>query len=104
MTREKRVIEGIGGAGAPRPIHSEVPAASGDRGGAEAVAARRPPDVQAPANSNLARIARDLAAAPPVDAGKVERLRGAIVRGDYQPDPQAIAKAMLALEPIARPG
>ena len=48
--------------------------------------------------SGTAVAARGLAASPPVDAGKVERLRAAIADGSYTPDPAAIAAKMIALD------
>ncbi len=69
--------------------------------GATAGTGGTPPGVLQPgADSSLSRIAAELAASPPVDSGKVERLRMAIADGSYKPDPMAIAGAMLALETV----
>ena len=50
------------------------------------------------AGASLSRLARDLAASPPVDAGKVARLKTAIAAGLYTIDADAIAARMIALE------
>jgi negative regulator of flagellin synthesis FlgM len=43
-------------------------------------------------------VVRDLAASPPVDAGRVAALRAAIASGSFRIDPDAIAGAMLKLD------
>lgn len=105
--KEDEVIEGIGRSQPPRAVSTgtEATRTSGadaaprmatvgnDRVGRDSVGRDR----AAPA-SGLSGIAADLAAKPPVDAAKIERLRAAIVGGDYRPDPHAIAAAMIALE------
>ncbi len=99
---EDRVIDGVNRYGGPLSVAADAADAAGRTGPApragSAPAARAAAMPQAPAPSNLARIARDLAAAPPVDSAKVERLRAAIISGDYRPDPAKIAERMVALE------
>lgn len=93
---EDDVIDGVArGAG---PIAAGVSAAEAKNMGQPAGGVSAAGAVQRPADAGLAGIARELAAAPPVDSAKVERLRDAIVAGEYRPDPEAIAAAMLALE------
>ena len=41
-------------------------------------------------------VVRDMASAPPVDAGRVAALKSAITSGQYKPEPARIADAMLA--------
>ena len=102
MSEEDSVIDGVGRAQAPRPV-ANVGEAAGRT--AAAVPAGRGVDTpvagaaaQAPAITNLARIAGDLAASPPVDAARVDALRTAIASGSYRPDPARIAEKMMALE------
>ncbi|MBC7521333.1 MAG: flagellar biosynthesis anti-sigma factor FlgM [Sandarakinorhabdus sp.] len=96
------MIDGMGRAQAPRPVANFGETAC--RTGA-AVPAGRVADTpaagaaaQGPAISNLARIAGELAASPPVDAARVDALRTAIASGSYRPDPMRIAEKMMALE------
>ena len=99
--KEDIVIEGIGRGQPPRAVSARpdsVPTAAetARTGGSDAVSGvtsgRQQPV------SGLSGIAADLAAKPPVDAAKVERLRAGIISGDYRVDPDAIAAAMIALE------
>lgn len=98
------MIDGVGRAGAPRPVAAAGEAVmrsavrAGDAAGVGAASAAGVASAQAPAVSNLGRIAKDLAASPPVDAAKVEILRNAIASGAYRPDPAKIAERMMALE------
>lgn len=101
MSEEDSVIDGVGRAPPPRAVAATgdaavkpavKPAGTGRAGEAASVAA------QAPAVSNLGRIAKELAASPPVDAARVEALRTAIASGNYKPDADRIAAAMIALE------
>ncbi len=48
--------------------------------------------------STLAATVRDLAAAPPVDTAKVDRVRSALALGTYAIDPAKIADRMIALD------
>lgn len=48
--------------------------------------------------SATAAAAKDMAAAPPVDGGKVASLKAAIADGRYAVDPLAIAGKMIALD------
>jgi negative regulator of flagellin synthesis FlgM len=99
MIEEDGMIDGIGRAGAPRPVAAAAEAILRGAGRAgEALPAAASGAAQAPATSNLARIAKDLAASPPVDTAKVETLRNAIASGAYRPDPAKIAERMMALE------
>ena len=98
MSEEDSVIDGIGRAQAPRAV-----AAAGDTAAARTAGAARAGDAvalaaQGPAVSNMARIASELAASPPVDIARVAALRTAIASGEYKPDPERIAAAMIALE------
>ncbi|MFZ4687930.1 MAG: flagellar biosynthesis anti-sigma factor FlgM [Polymorphobacter sp.] len=88
------MIDGVGRT-PPARAAAQATGGAGVRGAAEAASVAA---AQAPASSSLTRIARDLAAAPPVDMAKVETLRNAIASGAYRPDPEAIAAKMLALE------
>lgn len=97
-TEEDDVIDGVSSGAFPRPAPATETSPSVR--GAETAATAAASSVLRPANSSLAGIARDLASAPPVDGAKVERLRNAIIAGDYRPDPEAIAAAMLALESV----
>ncbi len=74
----------LGAAGGATPAAAVTPTPAGTTAAAE--------------TSGLSRIARDLAASPPVDSAKVDRLRTAIAAGTYRADPDAIAAKMLALE------
>jgi negative regulator of flagellin synthesis FlgM len=103
MSEEDSVIDGVGRAQAPRPVANvgETPGrtaavATNSRAGETAAGAA----VQAPATSNLARIASELAASPPVDTARVDALRTAIASGAYRPDPAKIAEKMIALESL----
>ena len=104
MSEEDNVIDGVGRPQGPRPI-----AANGDATTRSMVEVARSTEVARPADgvapaapdaavSSLARIAKELAASPPVDTARVEALRLAIASGDYRPDPERIAAAMIALE------
>ena len=48
--------------------------------------------------SPTAHAARDMAALPPIDAGKVAALKSQIAAGSYTIDPGRIADAMIALD------
>jgi negative regulator of flagellin synthesis FlgM len=99
MIEEDGMIDGIGRVGAPRPVAAATEAVLRGAGRAgEPLPAAASGAAQAPATSNLARIAKDLAASPPVDTAKVETLRNAIASGAYRPDPAKIAERMMALE------
>jgi negative regulator of flagellin synthesis FlgM len=91
---EDDMIDGVFRGQPPRPPQP------GAAGGAAPTAVTPPPasTTSAAETSGLSRIARDLAASPPVDSAKVDRLRAAIAAGTYRPDPDAIAAKMLALE------
>lgn len=95
MSEEDGMIDGVGRAGAPRAVAEVVTRAAGRVGDAAPVTSGA---AQAPATSNLGRITKDLAASPPVDAGKVELLRNAIASGNYRADPAKIAERMMTLE------
>jgi negative regulator of flagellin synthesis FlgM len=99
MSEEDNVIDGVGGRPqGPRPVAANSEATT--RAVAEVArgAEVSTPAVRDAAVSSLARIAKELAASPPVDGARVEALRLAIASGDYKPDPQRIAAAMIALE------
>jgi flagellar biosynthesis anti-sigma factor FlgM len=109
-SEDEMMIDGIGRAQAPRAVApaSEAPAKASAADGAARPGNALPvadPSVAAAAalaaaSPNLTGLARELAAAPPVDSAKVAMLRDAIVRGDYRPDPGRIAAAMIALESV----
>ena len=89
------MINGLGTGGPlwslPKPEVSNQPApAVGDTARA---------DRAAPARAARSPIVRQLAASPPVDTARVEQLRAEIAGGRYRIDPDAIAAAMLRLEP-----
>jgi flagellar biosynthesis anti-sigma factor FlgM len=98
MSEEDIVIEGVGRPQGPRPVaanaEARAPATAEAARAGEAANAARPEA----AISSLARISKELAASPPVDTARVEALRLAIASGDYKPDPERIAAAMIALE------
>jgi flagellar biosynthesis anti-sigma factor FlgM len=50
----------------------------------------------------LRGLVRDMAAAPPVDSGRVDQLRTALAGGLYRLDPVRLADAMLASEARGR--
>ena len=58
----------------------------------------KPRGVDAGSRAVLSGIVSDLARSPPIDSGKVERLKAAIANGTYTIDPDAIAARMIALE------
>ncbi|MEY2883621.1 MAG: Anti-sigma-28 factor, FlgM [Pseudomonadota bacterium] len=94
------MIDGIGRGGLPRNFQvSNLPGRVGVAGSAAAAGDAAP----ARAGGTLGRIAKDMAAAPPVDAGRVAALKQAIAGGSYRADPERIATAMLRLEG-GRPG
>jgi negative regulator of flagellin synthesis FlgM len=97
MSEEDSVIDGVGRAQPPRAVTAAGEAAArattAPRAGEANVAAPKQAMV-----SNLGRVAKELAASPPVDTARVEALRLAIASGDYKPDPDRIAAAMIALE------
>ena len=51
-----------------------------------------------PGLSALAAAARTMAAAPPVDTAKVDRIRNSIATGVYTVDPDIIAERMIATD------
>lgn len=67
------------------------PAATGSHGAKEKV-------TLTDTAQQLARLSQEAAAGPVVDEGKVQALRAAIESGAYQPDPVAIADALLRFE------
>ncbi len=97
--KEDAVIEGIGRGQPPRAVSAgtETPRSGGVEAAPRAAVAGK---ARMESPSALSGIAADLAAKPPVDVAKVERLRAAIISGDYRADPDAIAAAMIALESV----
>jgi negative regulator of flagellin synthesis FlgM len=98
MSEEDSVIDGVGRPQGPRPVAASTearPSVAAEAARTGEVANAAP---QEAAVSSLARISKELAAAPPVDTARVETLRLAIASGDYKPDPERIAAAMIALE------
>lgn len=89
------MIDGISGGGGPvRGPFGQRPAET-----TEPVRAARPAaQGQKATGTGASALVRDLAAAPPVDAGRVADLRARIAAGTYRLDPQRIAAAMLALD------
>jgi flagellar biosynthesis anti-sigma factor FlgM len=51
----------------------------------------------------LRGLVRDMAASPPVDTAKIDRLRTEISGGAFKPNPDAIAGAMIAQETSTAP-
>ncbi len=98
---EDAVIDGIGRGQPPRAVSARPPA-TGPEASAPAETVRVGTDKPAirETAATLSGIAANLAAKPPVDTAKVERLRAAIVSGDYRANPDAIATAMIALETV----
>lgn len=99
------MIDPVGKAQPPRPATAVGEALRRStrplgEAGALAAASAVQPGIRGPAASSLAQVAKDLAASPPVDDAKVERLRNAIISGDYRADPMAIATRMIALESV----
>ncbi len=94
---EDAVIDGIGRGQPPRAVSPRQEPTPVDvvRGSFDKPAIRE-------SAAALSGIAADLAARPPVDTAKVERLRAAIIGGDYRADPDAIASAMIALETVPK--
>jgi negative regulator of flagellin synthesis FlgM len=88
------MINGLGTGGPlwglPKPEASNQPAPA---------VSDKSRDVAAPARAARSPIVRQLAASPPVDTARVEQLRAEIAGGRYRIDPDAIAAAMLRLEP-----
>jgi negative regulator of flagellin synthesis FlgM len=107
-SEETEVIDSVGKAQPPRAPNAVGEALSRaarplGEAGAVAAASAVQSGIQGPASSSLAQVAKDLAASPPVDTAKVERLRAAIISGDYRADPAAIATKMMALESLPAP-
>ena len=99
--KEELVIDGIGRGASPRGVTpgGVTPTVAAPR----AAGASRPETATKAAAvvpPGFSHIARDLAASPPVDTAKVERLRAAIQSGEYRPDPDRIAAAMIAIETV----
>ena len=96
------MIDGIGRTPPPRAAvtSGNMPAKTGDGEAVSRVVGAAPVAGQAAAASNLGRIAKDLAASPPVDAARVAALKTAIASGEYRPEPGKIAERMLALEAV----
>ena len=101
------MIDGVGRAGPPRAVAAggeavaraqAAPRAGETTGAMVQAAGGQAAGVQEAVVSNLGRVAKDLAASPPVDTARVAALRLAIASGDYKPDPDRIAAAMIALE------
>lgn len=84
------MIDGLGGRLPPiavRPAATAAPVAEATK------VKTATPDV-----SRLATAVRDMAASPPVDSAKVDRLRTAITQGTYAVQPDAIAERMIATD------
>ncbi len=86
------MIDGIGG----RPCGPHAVAAARTSNGD--AARPEPAAVKPETRAALSRIARDLAASPPVDSAKVARLKASIDGGTYAIDADAIAARIVALE------
>jgi flagellar biosynthesis anti-sigma factor FlgM len=92
--RASGMIEGVGRMQPVTPALGE--ASSSPAAGAPREAGGKPALAAPMADMSLARLAAEMAAAPPVDAAKVAMLRDEIAGGSYRPDPMAIAGAMMA--------
>lgn len=55
------------------------------------------PEQQTQVSHPVGQLAQELAAKPPVDAERVDRLRKAIAEGNFRPDPAKVADRLLAL-------
>jgi negative regulator of flagellin synthesis FlgM len=87
------MIEGVGRMQPVTPALGEAQS-SASAGAVRDTGAK--PALAAPvADMSLARLAAEMAAAPPVDSAKVAMLRGEIAAGSYRADPMAIAGAMI---------
>ena len=76
-----------------------TPAAScGPAGPCSAPDRAAKPAGDGPQLSGVRDAARDLAAAPPVDAARVAQLKSAIAAGEYHIDPDRIAARMIAAD------
>ncbi len=85
------MIDGLGGrlaVPATRPAATTAPVAN-------VAKARTAADL-----SPLATAVRDMAAAPPVDTAKVDRVKSAIALGTYQVQPGLIADKMIAADVV----
>ncbi len=83
----------IDGIGRMQPV---APALTEPNSRSDAAAPRgNRPSEQESASLQLDGIARELAAAPPVDTARVAALRAAIEAGSYRVDPEKIAAAMI---------
>lgn len=92
------MIDGLGGRSpvAALPTNPVAPGpATGGSATTAAVGAVR--DVQLDLSA-LATSVRDMAAAPPVDAAKVARIRSGIASGDYRIDVAAVAERMIDVD------
>lgn len=65
----------------------------------------RPAETARDTRSSLLERARQAAdEAPEVDQGRIDRIREAIVSGEYRIDPEATARAFIAMELSGTPG
>lgn len=84
------MIDGLGGRLAPvatRPAATTAP-----------VAAATKVTTAAPDLSPLASAVRDMAATPPVDTAKIDRVKNAIALGTYAIQPDLVADRMIATD------
>lgn len=55
------------------------------------------PEQQVQVQHPVGQLAQELSSRPPVDAGRIDRLRKAIADGTWQVDPQKVADRLLSL-------
>lgn len=84
------MIDGIGGRLPLSPVRTNAVASSAPAAPAQGV------EGPAAASSTLSTLTRDMAASPPVDTAKVDRVKAAIGAGTYAVEPARIADAMIA--------
>lgn len=78
------------------PLNGAAAAAPGVAAGASRPAAASMPAVADGVSAEVRSLARDMAARPPVDGGKVAAIRTGIAAGTYRVDAELVADAMLA--------
>ena len=93
-------INGIGGTGGPtqpgEPGEPGEPRKAVSKGGVEQL---RSDQVHLSADArHLASLAKTAGSLPEIRTERIEALRTAVVNGSYDPDPRAVARAILEFE------
>ena len=86
------MIDGIGGRLPLSPLRSGAATSTAPAAPTQAIGETRA------LQSGLSGIVSDLAASPPVDAAKVDRIKTALAAGAYPVQPARVAEAMIALD------